>query len=177
MLLRRSNGPGPAVLGRFAIALLGPLVLLLPWSLYVLANPSLLLLEPGLSGGAVTGAQIAPWELLLLHPGGPGMTPVWISAGLVVAGLLALLRRDRLPITGGFAVLGGLALLLGAIQAVVQVTPPGSTMRWRRPASPRWPTGLSATCRAASVSVCGSPWPSPRSRACSCSTSRRPSSI
>ncbi len=127
LLVRRRPGPGPAVIGRFAIALLGPLVLLLPWSWHLVTHPSLLLLEPGLAGGAVTGTPVEAWQLLLLHPGGPGMTPVWVSAGLVVAGLLALLRRDRLPITAGFAVLGALGLVLGCLQTVVQVTPPGAT--------------------------------------------------
>ncbi len=126
-LVRRPGGPGRPVLIRLGIALLAPVVLLLPWSWHVLAHPSLLLLEPGLNGGPITDADLAPWQLLLLHPGGPGMTPVWISAGLVAAGLLALLRRDRLAVTGGFAVLGALALLLGLVQVVLLVTPPGAS--------------------------------------------------
>lgn len=126
-LVRRPDGPGTAVLVRLAIALLAPVVLLLPWSWYVLLHPSLLLLEPGLNSGPITDPNLTPWALLLLHPGGPGMTPVWLSAGLVAAGLLALLRRDRLSITGGFAVLGALALLFGLLQVVLLVTPPGVT--------------------------------------------------
>jgi GT2 family glycosyltransferase len=125
VLARRGDGRGRAVLGRLAIALLVPLVLLLPWSWHVLSHPSLLLLEPGLAGGATVDPDIAPWQVLLLHPGGPGMTPVWVTVGLLVAGLLALLRRDRLAITGPFALLGGLALLLGLLQTLVLVTPPG----------------------------------------------------
>ena len=120
-----------AVLGRLAIGLLAPVVLLLPWSGYVLTHPSLILLEPGLNGGAITDPGLAPWHVLLLHPGGPGMTPVWISVGIVVAGLLALLRRDRLHITGGFAVLGALALAFGYLQLILLVTPPGATSEVR----------------------------------------------
>lgn len=130
-LLKAGRLDGRSVVGRLIIALLAPLVLLLPWSWYLLTNPSLLLLEPGLNGGPVTDRDLAPWHVLLLHPGGPGMVPVWITAGLLLAGLLALLRRDRLAITGGFAVLGGLALLLGLVQAVMVVTPPGATMELR----------------------------------------------
>jgi len=130
-LVRRPDGPGSSVLGRLAIALLAPLVLLLPWSAYVLANPALLLLEPGLNGGPITDRELAPWHVLLLHPGGPGMTPVWITAGLVLAGFLALLRRDRWRLTGGFAVLGGLALVVGLLQIVVLVTPPGASAELR----------------------------------------------
>lgn len=131
VLARRADGPGRAVLGRLAIALLVPVVLLLPWSWHLLSHPTLLLLEPGLAGGGSLDPDVAPWQVLLLHPGGPGMSPIWITAGLLVAGLLALLRRDRLAITGPFALLGGLALLLGLLQTLVLVTPPGMSTEVR----------------------------------------------
>lgn len=127
VVLGRTGSSVRPVLGRLGLALIGPLVLLLPWSLHLLGNPSLLLLEPGLTGAGITDPDLAPWHVLLLHPGGPGMTPLWISFGIVVAGLLALLRSDRrLPI-GAFAVLGGLALAIGLLQSVVLVTPPSAT--------------------------------------------------
>ncbi len=47
------------VAGRLALALLAPLVLLLPWSLYVLSQPTLLLLEPGLNGTGITDPEPA----------------------------------------------------------------------------------------------------------------------
>ncbi len=121
---------GPPLL-RLALAVLAPLLLLLPWSLHLLTNPALLLLEPGLNGAEITDRNLAPWHVLLLHPGGPGMTPVWITVALVLAGLLALLRTDRLPITTAFAALGGVALLVALVQIVVMVTPPGSTVATR----------------------------------------------
>jgi GT2 family glycosyltransferase len=130
--LVRVEGRRPRpLIGRLALALLGPLALLLPWSAHLLANPALLLLEPGLNGGRITDPNLAPWHVLLLHPGGPGMTPVWVTVGVLVAGLLALLRRERLRTIGGFAVLGGLALAMGLVQAVVLVTPPSATAALR----------------------------------------------
>jgi len=120
------GAPARSVVGRLALALLAPVVLLLPWSLDVLGNPSLLLLEPGLSPLSITDPNLMPWHVPLLHPGGPGMTPVWLTVGIVVAGLLALLRADRLRVVGGFAILGGLALAMGLLQSVVLVTPPGA---------------------------------------------------
>jgi GT2 family glycosyltransferase len=119
------------VLGRLALGLLGPLVLLLPWSLTLLTEPVLWLLQPGLNTAAITDPDLRPWDVLLLHPGGPGMTPVWLTLGIVLAGLLALLRTDRLRVIGGFAALGGLALVLGLVQSIVLVTPPGSTLEVR----------------------------------------------
>jgi GT2 family glycosyltransferase len=115
------------VIARLTLGLLGPLVLLLPWSIYLITHPTLLLLEPGLNSEAITSPDLQPWEVLLLHPGGPGMTPLWLTSGIVAAGLLALLRADRLRIIGAFALLGGLALAVGLIQSVVLVTPPGAT--------------------------------------------------
>jgi hypothetical protein len=130
-LVRTERAAARAVVGRLALALLAPLVLLLPWSLHLFTNPALLLLEPGLNGSGITDPELKPWHVLLLHPGGPGMTPVWISAGLVIAGVLALLRADRLRVIGGFAALGALALVLGLVQSMVFVTPPGATVAIR----------------------------------------------
>ena len=130
-LQRAQHAATRALVARLALALLGPLVLLLPWSLYVLAHPALLLLEPGLNGTGITDPALKPWHVLLLHPGGPGMTPVWFTIGIVVAGLLALLRGDRIRIIGGFALLGALALAMGLLQAAVLVTPPGATAALR----------------------------------------------
>ena len=134
----RSGARVRAVALRLGIALFTPLLLLLPWSLHLLTNPSLLLLQPGLNGSDITDRNLAPWHVLLLHPGGPGMTPVWISIALVLAGMLALLRTDRLAVTSVFAVLGSVALLMGLLQLVVLVTPPGSTVAvrpWPGPAT------------------------------------------
>ena len=135
-----SGGPGRArAAGRSPCS--RPLVLLLPWSAHLLAHPTLLLLEPGLNGTGITDPDLRPWDVLLLHPGGPGMTPLWLTIGIVVGGLLALLRADRLRVIGAFAILGGLALAMGLLQAMVLVTPPGATdgdppvARARRPCS------------------------------------------
>jgi hypothetical protein len=67
-----------------------PLVLLGPWVGTLVDRPELVLSGPGLS---VWGdPQALPWQLALLHPGGPGSYPVLLSVPLVVAGLLGLVR-------------------------------------------------------------------------------------
>ena len=131
LLVRRDTATGRGVLARMALALLAPLVLLLPWSAYVLAHPTLLLLEPGLNGTGITDPDLQPWHVLLLHPGGPGMTPLWLTLGIVVAGLLSLLRADRLRVIGAFGILGALGLAMGLLQSMVLVTPPGATVEVR----------------------------------------------
>ena len=93
----------------------GPLVVLGPWAGTLLHEPWRLLAGPGI---AVWGtSQAAPWQLALLHPGGAGSYPVLLSAPLVLAGVLGLMR------TGGrghaATVLAVLALvgLAGALVA------------------------------------------------------------
>lgn len=151
---RREQAIGPLVT-RVVLAVLAPLILLLPWSLHLLTNPVLLLLEPGINGTGITDPRLAPWHVLLLHPGGPGMTPLWLTAGILLAGALALLRRDRLPLIGGLLVLAGLGLALGLVQSIVLVTPPGATTAirpWPGPATLLLGLGLIA---AAAVAIDG----------------------
>jgi GT2 family glycosyltransferase len=82
-------GPGSVRLRGVAL-LAGPLVLLGPWVGELLSRRELLLTGPGLSVWGTEQAQ--PWQLALLHPGGPGSFPVLLSLPLVAAGLLGLLR-------------------------------------------------------------------------------------
>lgn len=128
---------------RLAIAVLAPVVLLAPWSLQWFVQPVRFLTNPGEDNLSDQG--LSPWSVLLIHPGGPGMTPMWITAGLVVAGLLALLRRDRLlPIVMAIG-LGLVGLAFAMLQTIVMVTPPGATdaiRPWPGPATLVWGVGL-----------------------------------
>ena len=88
-----------------------PLVLLLPWSLRLIARPALFLTDVGV----YAGLEVVPAPaLLLLDPGGPGTPPAWVMAGLVVAALLALLRPGarRVTLTAWAVALAALALAL-----------------------------------------------------------------
>jgi GT2 family glycosyltransferase len=80
---------------RAAVLLLVPMGLLGPWLLQVADNPLLLLAGPGLT--VWRDAGVAPWQLALLHPGGPGSYPVLLSAPIVLAGLIAISARSRRP--------------------------------------------------------------------------------
>jgi GT2 family glycosyltransferase len=116
---------GRAMLINLGIATLTPLVLLLPWMLEQLAHPSALLLEAGVQQPGLASTGLPARSLLLLSPGGPGLPPYWVSAALVLVGLVALLaRRQRALVMSGWA-----AALLGYATAVavshVTVTPPG----------------------------------------------------
>lgn len=74
------------------VLLLVPIGLLGPWILQPVHNPLLLLGGPGLT--VWQGAAAAPWQLELLHPGGPGSFAAWLSAPIVLAGFIAMSRRE-----------------------------------------------------------------------------------
>jgi GT2 family glycosyltransferase len=84
-------GRGRARLRAVALLLL-PIGLLGPWILQVVEHPSLVLTGPGLTVWG--GASPAPWQLELLHPGAPGAYPALLSAPIVLAGVLAMVRRN-----------------------------------------------------------------------------------
>lgn len=98
-----------------AIALLVPVALLFPWLAGLVTDPGKILLEAGLHDPALADAALGPQSLLALSPGGPGLPPFWVTAGLVAVALAALLmRRQRMIVAIGWGVTlyGVLAALL-----------------------------------------------------------------
>jgi GT2 family glycosyltransferase len=85
---------------RNAVIVVGtPFVVLFPWSLHLLAGPSAFLTEAGVQSPGLTTAGLGPSALLLLSPGGPGLPPVWVTAGIGLAVLAALLPHRRTELT------------------------------------------------------------------------------
>ncbi|MEV0617081.1 glycosyltransferase family 2 protein [Nonomuraea sp. NPDC050404] len=98
------SGTG-GVMVSVAIALVVPPVLLMPWTAGLVMDPGRLLLEAGLHDPALADPSLGPESLLALSPGGPGLPPFWVTAGLVAVALAALLmRRQRLIVAVGWAV-------------------------------------------------------------------------
>jgi len=132
-----SGGQALRLLGlRVAVILGVPVLVLAPWSLHVLAHPSRLLLEAGVAGfnGPAAGAT----GLVLVNPGGAGTPPIWLSAGVVLAALAALLRADRrraVLAAWGAAAAG---LVFAVVVAGTSVTPASggaATAAWAGPAT------------------------------------------
>lgn len=123
---------------RLAVTVLLPVVLLVPWSLRVVREPALLLLEPGLVGPV--DPTLSSLDVLLLRPGGPGMTPLWLGLGILVAGIGCLgVPGRRRQVLAAWAV-GLVGLATGVVMTVVRVSVPsidGSIAPW-----PGIPTAL-----------------------------------
>ncbi|MFI5654125.1 glycosyltransferase [Streptomyces anulatus] len=77
---------------RFVAAVGTPVLVLAPWSLTLLTNPSALLTEAGLDIGTGTASGL---DLLGISPGGPGAAGGILLLGIVLAALAALLRGER----------------------------------------------------------------------------------
>ncbi len=74
-----------------AIVAAVPLLLLLPWSLRLASSPAVLFGEAGLQQPGLAQAGLPARSLLLLSPGGPGLPPYWVTGGLLLAALAAVL--------------------------------------------------------------------------------------
>ncbi len=124
----------PAMWRNLAIVALVPPVLLLPWTLHAASNPSGLLLEVGLQQPGLAVHDLSARSVMLLSPGGPGLPSIWVTAGLLVAALAALLvsKRRSLMLAGWGVALAGLAIALAVSR--VMITPAAG-----EPAVSAWP--------------------------------------
>ncbi|XCM31898.1 glycosyltransferase [Streptomyces parvus] len=130
LVLRRGDITAYAL--RFVAIVATPVLVLAPWSLSLLTNPSALLTEAGLDLG--TG-EASGLDLLGISPGGPGAAGGILLLGIVLAALAALLREER-----QFAVRTAWAVaLVGFLFAAVAN---GST--WAGPATLVYGTALIA---------------------------------
>jgi GT2 family glycosyltransferase len=130
------GGDRPYAGRRLAVALGVPPLLLLPWTLHLLAHPSEFLLEAGLRA---TADRPGAAELIMLSPGGPGIPAFWVTAGLAATGLAALL----LPRQRSAVLTGWLLALAGLLVAILVL------------AKPAWP-GVGLTVAAAGVVLAAS---------------------
>jgi GT2 family glycosyltransferase len=128
-----------------------PAVLLIPWTVHLIASPSAFFGEAGVVRPGLAAAHLRPGSLLLLSPGGPGLPPAWVTAGLVLPAFVALFvrRRTTLVYAGWGVALGGLVLALGVSRA--RITPPQGGA-----AVSAWP-GLAIAIAAAGLLLAATP--------------------
>src|SRR5689334_16417711 len=114
-----------------AIVVVVPLLLLLPWTLDIAAHPARILLEAGLARPGLASASLAPRSLLLLSPGGPGLPPYWVTAGLVLAATIAVVISGRRRMVLAGWVVGVTGLITAAAVSRVAINEAGSTVAVR----------------------------------------------
>ena len=120
------RGHGRSTLINLGIAVATPVLLLLPWTLQVATQPALLFLEAGQKVPGLATFGLPARSLLLLSPGGPGLPPYWVTGGLALAALAALLLTARRSVVlAGWAV-ALLGLLIAAAASRVLITPAGA---------------------------------------------------
>jgi hypothetical protein len=142
---------GPrTVLNAWIVAVV-PGVLLIPWTFHLVISPSAFFAEAGLVRPGLAAAALRPGSLLLLSPGGPGLPPAWVTAGLVLPAFAALFvrRRTVLVYAGWGIALGSLILALAVSRATV--TPPQGGA-----AVSAWP-GLAIAIAAAGLLLAATP--------------------
>ena len=140
----------PAAINAAIVAVV-PAVILMPWTVHLFTSPSAFFLEAGLPRPGLASAGLRPESVLLLSPGGPGLPPAWVTAGLVLPAFCALLARRRIALvyTGWSIALSALAISL--VVSRVQVTPPqGGT------AVSAWP-GIATAIAAAGLLLAATP--------------------
>jgi GT2 family glycosyltransferase len=114
-----------------AIVVITPFAVLFPWSLHLLASPSAFLLEAGVQPSGLASASLRPDALLLLSPGGPGLPPVWVTAGFALAAVSALLGRRMALVASGWAVaVAGFAAGIVVSRSTVTSVGGGLTSAW-----------------------------------------------
>jgi GT2 family glycosyltransferase len=109
---------------RLAILLLVPRVLLIPWTFELIRRPVLLFTEAGAPGPGLSDPQLPAWAVALGHPGGPGAAPVWLLAGLMLAAVAGVIRRETRRIALIGAVVAVTGLVLGVTVSRLPVTGP-----------------------------------------------------
>jgi len=109
---------------RLLVVLAVPPLVLFPWTLRALSDPSTLLLEAGAPQPGLADPALPAWHVVVANPGGPGVPSAWFTVGLLLAALAALLssRRRRTILAAWAVALTG--LISGLALAHQQVTPP-----------------------------------------------------
>ncbi len=143
--------PARAFAVNAAIIAVVPAVLLMPWIFRLVTSPSAFFAEAGLLRPGLAAADLRPESLLLLSPGGPGLPPAWITAGLVLPAFCALFaRRRRVLVYAGWSIaLGGLVTALMVSRVLVTPAQGGAAVT-------AWP-GLAMAIAAAGLLLAATP--------------------
>jgi GT2 family glycosyltransferase len=118
----RRRWAGCSHFGPVLVALVAGFGLVLPWSLATLWHQGLgsWFLEAGRPASHLVG-RMGPWDVVVGRPGQVGAAPGWVTAGITVAAVAALLRADTRPRVVAAWSLGLLGLAFTAVLAGARV--------------------------------------------------------
>ncbi len=108
-----------------AVAVLLPVVVLVPWSLRVLADPSMVLTEAGLVSASTRSVAGVAWQLPFGRLGAAGAAPWLLTAGVFIAAVCSVLSRgrDRTGVAAAWLVIA-VASVTAAVLSAFTVTVP-----------------------------------------------------
>ncbi len=109
---------------QWVLAMALPIGLLAPWSWRVLTHPALALTEAGVVVVPGTELSESAWRLAFLRIGAVGEAPWWLTAGITVVALAALLRSDTRARVGAAWLVAAAGLVAAAVMGRATVTAP-----------------------------------------------------
>ncbi|MGZ5373782.1 MAG: hypothetical protein ACXWXC_06300, partial [Aeromicrobium sp.] len=112
-----------------AAAALVPVLLLGPWMLERVLMPMRWWWEAGFASGYVASA----WDIVLGRAGGPGAAPAWLSLGVLVLGVMALVpssTRREVVWVWLFALVGLAVAALGSVSTFTTPSSPAEVAAW-----------------------------------------------
>jgi len=134
-----------------AIVAVTPFLVLFPWSLHLFASPSAFLTEAGVPATGLSSASLGPAALLMLSPGGPGLPPVWVTAGLALALAATVIPHRRTEVTIAGWCVAAVGLLAAIAVSRTSITPADGG-----PAARAWP-GVAMAVAAVGVLLAAAP--------------------
>jgi len=123
------------------IAALVPVLLLGPWMIERVLWPMRWWWEAGFASGYAASA----WDIVLGRAGGPGAAPAWLSVGVLVLGLLALVpssTRREVSWAWLFALFGLGVAVLGSVSTFTTASSPNEIAAWVGIPAVMWIAGL-----------------------------------
>ncbi|MFY0409255.1 glycosyltransferase [Solicola sp. PLA-1-18] len=130
-----------------AVVALVPLAAVGPWTWQRVLAPGTWWWEAGRVDAGVGSLDPSVLDLLVGRAGGPGSAPAWIALGVVLAGLLALLRADRRTAVLSAWAVGLVGLAVAVLGAGTRFDVPGTAT-----SAPAW-VGLPALVWAGALAL------------------------
>ena len=136
------------------IAALVPFALLGPW----LADRVFLPMRWWWEAGFASGYAASAWDIVLGRAGGPGAAPSWLSVGVLILGLLALLpssTRREVSWAWLFAIVGLAVAAVGTVSTYATPSSPAKVAAWVGIPAVIWIVGLATAAMIAADGLRG----------------------